>query len=154
MDEFAIEVLRPPGYFVDEGEEFCLWYPVGRILINGRDLLERLREFELSQGVSPVIAGAYSQPPAGWFGYPNNWFHTRGNELWGDKRCIFFCTCGQDGCRDLLMRITTRGDTVTWSEFADSHGSSADYDRFGPFVFDRRQYARAIYAAGEAASRR
>ncbi|PZS29673.1 MAG: hypothetical protein DLM58_15100 [Pseudonocardiales bacterium] len=41
-------------------------------------------------------------------------------------------------------KATALGDTVTWTEFAQDHRPGWDYFGFGPFVFDRLQYERAI----------
>lgn len=54
------------------------------------------------------------------------------------------CTCGYD-CDNLMVQILENEECVTWHSF--SSGCSSDdehaykqFDEFGPFVFDRKQY--------------
>lgn len=60
------------------------------------------------------------------------------------------CDCGEVGCWPLTARITVSQDEVTWSDFSQQFRPERNYDDFGPFVFDRGQYAHAVAAAAEA----
>lgn len=60
----------------------------------------------------------------------------------GEDPMLLGCTCGIDHCSPVTARITVTDETVTWSDFRS--GMSWDSSLVGPFVFDRRQYDRAI----------
>lgn len=74
------------------------------------------------------------------------------NELNGspEKVSILDCdSCGPSGCWPLKVKITVEEDRVIWSDFEqpfrseDSH-THWNYDKFGPFVFDRQQYEQQL----------
>ena len=112
------------------------------VLIDGRDLLDRVREVELPQATAdgqPDLAGSYrALTPAQWEILP---------EQYGDGRgAVLGCTCGEVGCWPLRVRITWGTDTVVWSDF-EQPNRPWSYERLGPFVFARKQYEHAVSLA-------
>jgi hypothetical protein len=68
---------------------------------------------------------------------------------WAGKGVIALlgCDCGEVGCWPLEARVTTSDDSVMWRGFAQPHRPKRDYKDFGPFVFRRNQYERAVREA-------
>lgn len=60
------------------------------------------------------------------------------------KTPVLACSCGEWGCWPLLTRITLTGDLVVWDRFEQPHRPTRDYETFGPFVFDRDRYDKAV----------
>lgn len=54
------------------------------------------------------------------------------------------CDCGEWGCWPLKARIEATPTDVRWDEFEQPHRPQRDYSTFGPFVFSREQYDRAL----------
>jgi hypothetical protein len=63
-----------------------------------------------------------------------------------EKTALLGCGCGDVGCSPLMARITVTDETVTWSDFEQPTRPHWEYDGFGPFIFDRGQYERALMA--------
>lgn len=59
------------------------------------------------------------------------------------------CECGEWGCWPLLARIAATEDQVRWSDFEQPFRADRDYSAFGPFVFDRQDYDRALAMLSE-----
>jgi hypothetical protein len=120
-------------------------------IVDGRSLLERVREVELPLAVAegrPSLAGDYAPIPlldvlrdlAAWTGTGPSWF-TR------EKAMLLQCTCGEAGCWPLLARVEVGSDVVRWSDFEQPHRREERpwrHDGLGPFTFDRGAYDRAI----------
>ncbi len=125
------------------------------IAVNGRDLLEWVRDVELPFAVQeghPNIAGGYvGLSPAA---IPNIWSHLHGEAAplysQGDEVTLYDCECGCPGCWPLQVRIKVGEDTVIWSDFQQPHRGEHSrvlhwrYDELGLFVFDRAQYEEAL----------
>jgi hypothetical protein len=125
------------------------------IYINGRNLVELVREVELPFAAHeghPDMAGQYLGlppfelllPSRHLLGEPAPLYESRG------KTQVLACECGEAGCWPLFVRIRLGDNTVTWSDFEQPHRSSRSaashwkYDQLGPFTFDRQQYEAAI----------
>ena len=54
------------------------------------------------------------------------------------------CDCGEVGCWPLDARIEVTDDLVMWQDFQQPHRPERDYRSFGPFVFGRKEYDRAV----------
>jgi hypothetical protein len=110
------------------------------VLIDGRDLLEWVKEVELPQATAdrqPDLAGSYRPlTPAQWRSLPEEYGHERG--------AVFGCICGEVECWPLRHRIAWREDTVVWSDFEQPHRRRWTYDALGPFTFSRAQYEQAF----------
>lgn len=120
------------------------------ILIDGKSLIRRAREFErkyAEQEGQPSLAGSYCSLSVGetflpcrlLYGEPfvdEDWFIP-------EKCPLLTCECTCFHCWDLNCRIRFETDTVVWAEF--QHSARAwDYSGFGPFVFERQQYLAAL----------
>lgn len=57
------------------------------------------------------------------------------------------CDCGDVGCWPLEARVLVDDGLVTWRGFAQPFRPERDYGAFGPFVFKRSQYERAVREA-------
>jgi hypothetical protein len=130
-------------------------HSIATIWINGRDLIDWVREVEApfaSRDGHPDQAGQYVGLPAAEIFLPSR--HLLGEPCrrhgWGSGKIpVLGCECGESGCWPLLVCITVGQGTVTWSEFEQPHrreGSRSHwrYDQLGPFVFDRQQYETAL----------
>lgn len=131
-----------------------------RIVINGRDLIELVREVELPfarREGNKSIAGSYAGligderllPPSKHFlGEPSQ----RGY-CYDDKVMVLGCDCGIAGCWPLICRITADETSVVWSDFEQPHRSSGralpawEYAALGPFEFEREEYEAALRGA-------
>ena len=149
MHHIAFKVVPPEGWFGEAIE----------IKIDGTNLIELVREFETPMAVaegSPNIAGGYMGIAAATHLPPSKHFlgiHDAAR-LQDAKTDIFWCgDCGEPGCWPLLARITINHNRIIWSQFEQPHRAGDDkavrwaYDDFGPFIFDRSQYALALNSA-------
>ncbi|RKN31829.1 hypothetical protein [Micromonospora musae] len=57
------------------------------------------------------------------------------------------CDCGEVGCWPLEAQVITAEDSVMWRGFSQPYRPKRDYGDFGPFVFRRNQYERAVREA-------
>lgn len=113
--------------------------PQIQIVIDGRDLMEHVRAVELPQATAdgqPDLAGSYS-----WLAV-DEWVE---NPEFDDEGriAVLGCECGVVACWPLMVRITRRGGTVTWSDFRQPHRDWT-YDQLGPFTFRESDYDRAV----------
>jgi hypothetical protein len=126
------------------------------ITINGRDLIEIVRNIELpfaTREGSPNIAGAYSGLPAATVFFPSRHFVGEPEPLYtdGDGRVYaLLCECGEPGCWPLSVRIELREHEVVWSDFRQPHRGPHiktgewRYDALPSFTFDREAYEQAL----------
>src|SRR5262245_27475306 len=141
--------------FVDDGDP-----DVGvRIVINGRDFIEMVREVELpfaKREGHPNIAGAYPYFGPMFVFSPAHHFYGVPAHDWTDRtRRIFIlsCTCGFPECWPLIARVQVEETEVVWSDFRQMrrgpHSKAGEwrYDGFGPFTFDRRLYEQELAKA-------
>ncbi|MCY1010897.1 hypothetical protein OV079_36100 [Nannocystis pusilla] len=139
------------------------------ILINDRDLIDRVRDAERPHAAREVaerrradpeldltvdqLAGDYLHLTREELALPSrHLFEPSGDVRRGfavadddpihAKTTVLQCTCGILECWFLLVRITLFDDFVVWSDFEQFHRDWV-YD-LGPFVFDRRDYQRAL----------
>ena len=59
------------------------------------------------------------------------------------------CKCGEAGCWPLRALIRSDRGLVVWERFEHPHRPDRDYSGFGPFVFARPAYDRALSDARE-----
>jgi hypothetical protein len=130
VNTLAFHVQAHPGWYV----------PEVRVLIDGRDLIDLVREVEAPWAAAdgqPELSGGY----AGL--WPEAWRELPEQDEAG-RAAILACECGEVGCWPLHARITRSEASVTWSDFAQPHRPEWRHDRLGPFVFERAAYDRAI----------
>jgi hypothetical protein len=127
-----------------------------RILVNGRELIELVREIELpfaTREGHPDLAGDY-----GYFGpmfvfSPARHFYGEPAHGWTDgpgRIFVLACSCGIPECWALSAHAEVGTTEVTWADFrqpyrrADSKAGEWRHDGLGPFKFDRRLYDREL----------
>jgi hypothetical protein len=147
--------LAPPGEQAYEPDS-----PELVILVNGRDLIDLVREAELPFALaesSPSIAGGYAGLPARLVLPPARHFFGEPLPLYGDraKVSLLECDCGVPGCWPLFARIDIDEQTVTWDDFEQPHRSPGRgrppavtwrYDGLS-FRFDRAAYEEELRSA-------
>lgn len=135
-----------------DGKEF----PFVDIYINDRNLIDIVSEIELPYATHeghPDIAGGYMGLSPNTVFFPSR--HFLGGHMAEisdtQKTEIFACgSCGEVGCWPLLVQISVHENIVVWHDFEqpyrdkDSRVSHWQYDKLGPFVFDKEQYLSAL----------
>ncbi|MEV7931143.1 hypothetical protein [Kitasatospora sp. NPDC088779] len=113
--------------------------------IDGTPLTDLIDQFETDAEMQPS-GDAYGGliPQFFQFGSMEDHFHGRSNGATGPKTPVLGCECGEWGCWPLMASITVTPDHVTWDSFEQPHRKTRDYSGFGPFQFDRLQYADAV----------
>jgi hypothetical protein len=126
------------------------------IHINGRNLIEIIREVELpfaKQENHPNIAGSYQGLPARIIYLPSRHLLGEPQFLYSDdsgRTQLLQCTCGEPGCWPLLARVTIEPDRVVWDDFCQPHrgpnsrASHWKYDALPAFIFARSDYEAAL----------
>ncbi|BBN94890.1 hypothetical protein DEIGR_101640 [Deinococcus grandis] len=154
-----------------EGEEDTVL-----VLVNGTPLVELVRRWEddAAQATGErSLAGSYAGLPArfaaeiqtAWLGEPE-----RGNLLSifvGERVALLECGCGELLCWPLVARIEMGEREVRWLDFQQPHRAQKEadplslnrppapfwsYAGFGPFVFERAAYTRAVRSLGRAST--
>jgi hypothetical protein len=127
-----------------------------RIIINGQDFIEILREIELpfaTREGSPRIAGAYSCLPAHRVYLPSRHFFGEPDPIYSDgkgRTYVLECECGEPGCWPMAVRIEVREKEVLWADFQQPHRQTSSkkggwrYGALNSFTFDRQIYERAL----------
>ena len=115
-------------------------------VVNGRSLIDLVADFEKARRWE--LAGDYSGlvPASFSFGDLTQYYLGRAARQWpGPGRAwLLGCDCGEVGCWPLDARIDVTDDLVLWQDFHQPHRAARDYRSFGPFVFDRSEYDRAV----------
>lgn len=127
------------------------------IFINGRDLVQIVREMELSFAArdgNPDLAGSYVGLPPNEVFLPSRRFLGEpetydDKDSPDDKLAVLGCGCGEVGCWPLLVCITLRKEAVLWSGFEQPHRRHWRYEELGPFLFDLSRYLDALQRPGD-----
>ncbi len=122
-------------------------------VIDNVSLIDRVKGFEERRGFTP--AGGYGGlvPSSFRFGDLRTYFMGKEERQWPRPEHLWLlaCHCGEVGCWPLTTRVVVLNDAVMWMNFAQHYRPEWDYSEFGPFVFARDQYERAVeWAANEA----
>jgi hypothetical protein len=124
---------------------------VVRIKVNGRDLLEAIREAELPSYQAlgrPEDAGDYVRPPLLEVAPPSRYFYGEDGLHDGARpRAVSLCVCancGDRGCWDWGVWIDCTEDTVTWSNIGNWREKAATKAALGPFTFERAAYDHEV----------
>ena len=125
-------------------------YRAAHISIDGRSLLEMLREYErpyAQREGHPSIAGGYVWPEVS--SVTRDTFLGKGADENG-RMALLDCSCGTPGCWPLMLHVSIGAEEVVWSAFEQPHRSEGHpagqwhYEGFGSFVFQRAQYDAEI----------
>ena len=111
--------------------------------IDGVSLTEMATTFEVSQGFD--TAGGYSGLVIEYTGDLQRYF--LGELRTKARRTIALLGCDaccENGCWPLLCHLWVTQEKVYWKQFSQPHRFERDYSRFGPFIFDGRQYRQAL----------
>jgi hypothetical protein len=120
--------------------------------VDGAPLSGLIERYEASHGYSP--AGGYGGLVPDYFNFGDLVAYLFGQAARqypapGRAYLLGCGDCGEVGCWPLEASIVLDEHMVTWSNFAQPHRRERDYSEFGPFVFDRAQYAGAVREARE-----
>jgi hypothetical protein len=122
-------------------------YEVVEIAVNGRNLIDLLRQVELPVATregNPEIAGSYEGLPPDVVFFPSRHLLDRPNPPHGGEGHVTILECGNCGtpaCWPFQVRILLDEATVTWCDFSQPHRAGKwTYDALPEFIFDRRQY--------------
>ena len=125
-------------------------FPVVAIHVDGHKLqdLARVVEHPFAEAEGNAsLAGSYAGLSPSTVARGSRHFMGEPDEVWfGDGDTILLgCVCGEPGCWPLTAQVAVGDATVTWTGFRTGH-RDWDLSGLGPFVFDRRQYERALVA--------
>jgi hypothetical protein len=117
--------------------------------VNGVPLVDLVATFETGRGYRPTGGYAGLVLDHFDFGDLSRYFLGLGDGQWPrpGRAWLLGCDCGEVGCWPLEVAIDVESARVGWSGFAQPHRPAWDYTGFGPFVFVRDQYDRAVSAA-------
>ncbi|WP_233604480.1 hypothetical protein [Micromonospora sp. HM5-17] len=140
--------IRPWGNGPDPARELLPY-------VDTVSLVDLVSAFERAAGYD--VPGQYAGIVLDYFNFGDLTSYLTGRPdsgYWARKGAIALlgCDCGEVGCWPLEAQVITAGDVVTWRGFAQPHRPERDYGDFGPFVFRRNQYERAVREAVAAAS--
>lgn len=109
-------------------------------------LTDLVDTFEICAGMHPA-GDAYGGlvPEFVRFESAMDHFHGSSPLTTGQQTPVLACSCGELGCWPLLTRITLTGNCVVWDCFEQPYRTTRDYTAFGPFLFDRDQYDKAVH---------
>ncbi len=112
-------------------------------VINGCTLIDLVTEFEVTRNHDPH--GGYGGLVPAFFNFGDLRTYLLGldNHEWPRPGTAWLlgCDCGEVGCWPLEATVDTRPTHVMWSNFSQPFRPGRG---FGPFVFDRDQYATAV----------
>lgn len=107
-------------------------------------LTDLVDTFEICGGIEPA-GDTYGGLVPVFFRFESAMDHFHGSSsLMRQKTPVLACNCGELGCWPLLTRISLTGDIVVWDCFEQPYRPARDYGAFGPFLFDRNQYDKAV----------
>ena len=143
-DAIQFLVQPSPNYGSDPPAEIA---PI----VNGLHLSDLIEQFEQSLGFKP--AGGYGGIVLDYFwqGSLMDYFlGAKGHDYWEriGKITLLACGgCGDEGCWPLEAKVDVSESHVKWSNFGQPHRNDRDYSEFGPFVFGRPEYEKAVEIA-------
>ncbi|WP_239313920.1 hypothetical protein [Plantactinospora mayteni] len=118
--------------------------------IDNVSLVDLVRGYELAAGYD--VPGAYAGIVLDHFNFGDLTSYLTGapdSAYWANRGVIALlgCDCGEVGCWPLEALVLLDDGLVTWRGFAQPFRPNRDYGTFGPFVFQRTQYERAVRKA-------
>jgi hypothetical protein len=123
--------------------------------VDNVSLVELVSGYERAAGFD--VPGAYAGVVLDHFNFGDLAAYLTGKPdtaYWADKGVIALlgCDCGEVGCWPLEARVLVDDGHVTWRGFTQPFRPQRDYGAFGPFVFRRSQYERAVREVAAIAS--
>jgi hypothetical protein len=115
-------------------------------VVDGVKLTDRIHSFERETGMETRDRSYAGLIPAFFRFGPAADHYLADTAAGGDGRIVLLgCgDCGEWGCWPLTVGLVVADQTVTWQGFMQPHRPDRDYGGFGPFVFDRSDYVRAV----------
>ena len=119
-------------------------------VINGAALTELVAAYETDRAFEP--AGGYGGLVLENLDYGPLDLYLTGqlaqDSYWAELGGIYVlgCECGEVDCWPLVCRVRADGANLSWEQFKQPHRAERDYSAFGPFVFEREQYRKAVTA--------
>ena len=159
--QFTSQLFVTREYWIKTDEEFDECHTEINIYINGRNLLDLVQQVERAalESESPFYRSDGSQ--RSYAGLNPEWYSDLRDEFLGKTAnpysVVLTCTCYQDGCNSVRVKIDAGPEVITWRDFTSVlhgeecrtwGGTPVDYSSLGPFVFDRKQYLRALNVLG------
>lgn len=133
-------------------------FPTVRIIVNGRDLRDLVRDVEVPFAVAEGhadLAGSYAGLDSAclttqhFFGHGDGLY--RGDDLEKhtapNRVALFTCICGEVGCWPLVASIDVEEDCVVWRDFRQPFREDWRYEALGSFTFARDAYETALGSA-------
>lgn len=129
-------------------EESDIEYFAAHIFIDGRDLIEMLREFE-----RPFAEKENAAHRAGEYEGLEPWLlhsNLTGTSTWyNNQRIVLECICGCTGCWDFFAEVIEDDTKVIWTHFLNAHRGPKsdhfwDYSAFKDFCFDKEEYDQEL----------
>jgi hypothetical protein len=140
-----MQSLKDIAFLVDDDKGISRITPI----VDGVSLIELVSTFENNNHYD--CAGTYGPiiPSFFKFGDLNLYYIGQETKQWpgAGKLWLLGCDCGEVGCWPLEATVKVGEQTITWSDFRQPYREKRSYDGFGPFVFDRENYQRAVREA-------
>lgn len=142
MNKIEFKVLRK------NNNDLCEEYDAVRIFIDGKDLIDILREFEMPFAKKEDCennAGSYEGMT------PECLYENLTSEpIYEDNKTVVLeCVCRCSGCWDFLTEIKENENNVIWTNFENNHRGPEshnfwDYSSFKDLLFDKENYKQEI----------
>lgn len=117
-------------------------------VIDGITLIDLVTAYEAERGYTDPLGGYGGIiPDYMHYGPIDDYFAARGASLCrqpNGAQYVLGCHCGEVGCWPLTAAVSLISEGYEWSRFLNSCRPARDYSDFGPFVFERAGYDRAL----------
>jgi hypothetical protein len=115
-------------------------------VVDGVKLTDRIHSFEREAGIETRDRSYGGLIPACFrFGAAPDHCLARAAAAGEGRIVLLGCgDCGEWGCWPLTADLVVTDETVTWQRFIQPHRHDRECGGFGPFVFDRSDYVRAV----------
>jgi hypothetical protein len=129
-DRLAVSIVEDLG---------LVWGSEVILIVNDVPLRDLIPSSADEEWVGPPI-GVLTAHPDHLLGGPDRWEDD--TDPWYDDPAMLACTCGQPGCRAVLVQVEVTDEVVDWS--AIRRAGSDESLAAGPFRFDRAQYEGVV----------
>lgn len=135
-------------FTVEKYHDWCEWEGVVPF-VDDVSLVNLVGEYETARGFH--MPGSYGgimprrDNPRAYVRYLLGQFDPEDGRPTDDGWTLLLgCNCSVTGCWPLATHVTVDRDAVRWDRFSQPHRPSQDYSGFGPFIFARDEYDRAV----------